>query len=48
MFSQRNNPYCELLQNCEANIETNIETPKELTFFIYISYKKHPIPATKH
>ena len=20
MFSQRNNPYCELLQNCETNI----------------------------
>ncbi len=24
MFSQRNNPYCELISNCESKIQKNI------------------------
>ena len=48
MFSQRNNPYCELLQNCVANIEINIEILKELTIFMFIFCKNHITFALKH
>ena len=48
MFSQRNNPYCELLQNCMANIDIKNEILKELTLFMFVFCKNHIIFATKH
>ncbi len=31
MFSQRNNPYCELLQNCITNIEKHFKKNLRIT-----------------
>jgi hypothetical protein len=40
MFSQRNNPYCELLQNCNAMIQKKININTDLRnvnhFFLII------------
>ena len=33
MFSQRNNPYCESLQNCIANIIIKLEFHNEIILF---------------
>ena len=33
MFSQRNNPYCELLQICMAKVAINFLFPKKISYF---------------
>ena len=33
MFSQRNNPYCDLLQNCEAKIHIFFDKSKKTINF---------------
>ncbi|MBR1630310.1 MAG: hypothetical protein IJ680_00470, partial [Paludibacteraceae bacterium] len=45
MFSQRNNPYCELLQSCAAKIGTKEEHLQDVTvenaIFVLLTHHKH-------